>query len=236
LESAHTGEQLQQLEQKNIALQRQLADRRESASSKQQEIERLRPQIETTSKLAENNSRDNAQLLAQVQQQANRNAELLEQFQNSGKLLAAAKAELARLNQQRSEDQASTVAEMVRTNELTEQLRVANANLDVERQLAAHGKDVRDLMGARQLHVADLRDTDANGKSAKAFGRIFLTEGTSLIFYAFDLNESKNALMSTAPSRMASNWSIGVTFSAPTSWGTGNQRSSRSRRNSAASC
>jgi hypothetical protein len=108
-------------------------------------------------------------------------------------LLAEAKTELARVNETRAQDQASAVARQFRISQLSEQLRVANADLDLERQLAKAGKDVRDLMGARQLHVVDVRDTDPSGKASKAFGRVFLTEGKSLIFYAFDLNENRVA-------------------------------------------
>jgi hypothetical protein len=61
----------------------------------------------------------------------------------------------------------------------------------MERQLAAAGKDVRELMLARELHVIDVHDTDPNGNPSKAFGRVFLTEGKSLTFYAFDLNEER---------------------------------------------
>lgn len=190
---AQAGQQDERLERENSALKTQLAEEHQSADSKQQQIEQLRAQLDTTAKLAESDARDNAQLRAQAEQQASRNAELLAQFQNSAKLLADAKTELAQLDQRHDDDQASTVAERVRINDLTEQLRVANANLDVDRQLVAQGKDVRDLMGARQLHVVDVRDTDPNGKAAKAFGRVFLTEGKSLIFYAFDLNENKLA-------------------------------------------
>jgi hypothetical protein len=43
---------------------------------------------------------------------------------------------------------------------------------------------------ARDLHVIDVHDTDPNGNASKAFGRVFLTEGKSLTFYAFDLNEN----------------------------------------------
>jgi hypothetical protein len=46
-------------------------------------------------------------------------------------------------------------------------------------------------MAARQLHVIDVRDTDPNGNPSKAFGRVFLTDGKSLTFYAFDLNEDR---------------------------------------------
>ena len=52
-------------------------------------------------------------------------------------------------------------------------------------------KDVRQLMGARNLHIMDVHDTDGTGKSAKAFGRVFYAEGQSLIFYAFDLPGGK---------------------------------------------
>jgi hypothetical protein len=59
----------------------------------------------------------------------------------------------------------------------------------MQRQLASAGGDVPNLMGARQLHVVDVRDSGPDGKPGKAFGRIFLTEGKSLVFYAFDLND-----------------------------------------------
>ncbi len=54
-------------------------------------------------------------------------------------------------------------------------------------------RDIRDLMTARNLHIYDVFDTDAKGKTKPAFGRIFYTEGKSLIFYAYDLNETKLA-------------------------------------------
>jgi hypothetical protein len=63
--------------------------------------------------------------------------------------------------------------------------------LDQERQLLSLGHDVTDLMGARNLHIVDVVDTDGRGKARPAFGRIFFTEGKSLIFYAYDLNEAK---------------------------------------------
>jgi hypothetical protein len=58
-----------------------------------------------------------------------------------------------------------------------------------ERQLTAAARDVRELMGARNLHIIDVADLDGQGKSKKSFGRVFYTEGKSLIFYAFDLSQ-----------------------------------------------
>jgi Anti-sigma-K factor rskA len=80
---------------------------------------------------------------------------------------------------------------MVRVTELTDKLRIASATLDMERQMAAAGQDVRELMAAKQLHVIDVRDADQNGQPGKAFGRVFLNEGKSLTFYAFDLNDQQ---------------------------------------------
>jgi hypothetical protein len=88
-------------------------------------------------------------------------------------------------------DEADLVEQQTRITELTNKLRVANATLDMERQLVAAGKDIPELMAARQLHVIDVRDTDPNGKPADAFGRVFLTESKSLTFYAFDLNRAQ---------------------------------------------
>src|SRR5260370_31972380 len=44
-------------------------------------------------------------------------------------------------------------------------------------------------MGARNLHIVDVLDVDSKGKDRRAFGRVFYTEGKSLIFYAFDLGD-----------------------------------------------
>jgi hypothetical protein len=65
------------------------------------------------------------------------------------------------------------------------------AALEKARQLLLHDHDVSNLMAARNLHIVDVVDTDGRGKNQPAFGRIFFTEGKSLVFYAYDLNETK---------------------------------------------
>ncbi len=90
---------------------------------------------------------------------------------------------------------ASSVAAMV---ELQDKIHSLNANLQqqserlaMERQLASVSSDVRRLMGARNLHIIDVHDVNGSGKSAKSFGRVFYSEGQSLVFYAFDLPNGK---------------------------------------------
>jgi len=41
------------------------------------------------------------------------------------------------------------------------------------------------------LHIIDVYDVGGQGELERPFGRIFYTEGKSLIFYAFDLDQQK---------------------------------------------
>ena len=62
--------------------------------------------------------------------------------------------------------------------------------LEREKTLLSASRDIHDLMGARNLHIVDVLDVDSKGKDRRTFGRVFYTEGKSLIFYAFDLGDN----------------------------------------------
>jgi hypothetical protein len=187
--------QLEQLARNNSTLDATVSRLQQTLAEQQRETEALRAQLATQNAAATSTQRDKGQALSAATLSASQDAQSLEQAEAQRRKLetqlADAAAEVARLNQARVSDQAELVADQVQVNQLSEQLKAATMNIDMERQLAAAGKDVRDLMGARQLHVVDVRDTDPNGKAGKAFGRVFLTEGKSLIFYAFDLTDAK---------------------------------------------
>jgi hypothetical protein len=187
--SASAAQQIAELKQQNSALAASLSQLNESVAAGQREIQDLRAQLANTSTAAENLRRNNEQARAEAEQSSSRSAQLLEESRNQEKLLAEAREEAARASQLRVNDEASLVEQQTRIAELSNKLRIASATLDMERQLALAGKDVRELMASRQLHVIDVYDTDPNGNPTKAFGRVFLTEGKALTFYAFDLNE-----------------------------------------------
>jgi hypothetical protein len=188
--SIQAQQQVEQLKRENSALTASLSKLNESLAASQREIQNLRNELGNSASTLESLRRNGEQARGDAERSSSRNAELLDESRNQEKLLAEAKDEAARVNQLRLNDEASLVEEEVRITELSDKLRVASATLDMERQLAAAGKDVRELMASRQLHVIDVRDTDPNGNTNKAFGRVFLTEG-SLTFYAFDLNEDR---------------------------------------------
>lgn len=184
---------IDQLKTENADLSQHMSRLDETISSQNQEIEDLRKQAKSAADLAESYRRSGEQIRADVDLAATRNAELLKQIQDRESQLAEARSQLEQTKEERSSEQASLVAQQQRLSELSDELRIATADLALERQLAAAGKDVRELMGARQLHVVDVRDSDSSGKANKPFGRVFLTEGKSFIFYAFDLNDTKVA-------------------------------------------
>jgi hypothetical protein len=70
--------------------------------------------------------------------------------------------------------------------------------LALDKDFLAHDRDIRDLIGARNLYIADIFDTNEEGKTAKPFGRIFYTQDRSLVFYGFDLDKQAGLKQSVA--------------------------------------
>ncbi len=118
-------------------------------------------------------------------------SELQHQLAQSQVFAQSAEREASGLREHARETEHALMAERARTEDLAKELDEKHAAWDRERQLLAMGRDVTDLMGARNLHIVDVVDTDARGKDRAAFGRIFFTENKSLIFYAYDLNEAR---------------------------------------------
>jgi hypothetical protein len=115
--------------------------------------------------------------------------------------LVAAQAKLAELQKrvdqataQRDESTRQAAILEAKVNELTalakeRELALDRTESEVARgqELLAHDRDIRELMGARELYMADVHDVSGKG-TAKTYGRVFYTKGKRLIFYAFDLD------------------------------------------------
>jgi hypothetical protein len=81
-------------------------------------------------------------------------------------------------------------------DDLSAATRDQDRKLKDSEQYLASDRDIRELMGARKLYIADVFDVDSGSRTRKAFGRVFYTQNKSLIFYAFDLDRQpgvKNA-------------------------------------------
>jgi hypothetical protein len=126
-------------------------------------------------------------------QSASLEARLLEEIRNRDQQLAAVSEELSRINQLRVTDRTELEAQGVRLRAAFDQLRIATATIEMERQMATAGRDILALMLAKQLRVVDVRDMDAAGQPGAAFARMFITEGRSIRIFAFDMNEGGGA-------------------------------------------
>jgi anti-sigma factor RsiW len=93
------------------------------------------------------------------------------------------------LAQQSAQDAARAKSSEAKVNELTEQLQEQQAAVDQRDELLAHDRDIRDVIGARDLYIAEIYDVAGTGETKKPYGRVFYTRGKSLIFYAYDLDQ-----------------------------------------------
>ncbi|PYT37472.1 MAG: hypothetical protein DMG45_25855, partial [Acidobacteria bacterium] len=72
---------------------------------------------------------------------------------------------------------------------MSQLLKDKDATIDEQQRFLASDRDIRNLMGARDLYIAEVYDVGGNGKRRKPYGRVFYTKGKSLIFYAYDLDQ-----------------------------------------------
>jgi polyhydroxyalkanoate synthesis regulator phasin len=127
------------------------------------------------------------ELSVDLERSKSENAELSSSAQQKDRAIASLHVQNGDLSREQADNVSDSVIQESRIRELTTSLERATENLERERQLAAVTNDVRQLMGARNLHIIDVHDVDGDSKSAKAFGRVFYAEAESLVFYAFDL-------------------------------------------------
>jgi hypothetical protein len=74
-------------------------------------------------------------------------------------------------------------------NDLTQALQEKDQEIAKEQELLQHDRDIRNLIGARDLYIAEIYDVAKTGDTQKPFGRVFYTKDKSLIFYGYDLDQ-----------------------------------------------
>jgi hypothetical protein len=139
----------------------------------------------------------------QVQAEQAARKQLSEEKDILSQQLAAARTEMESLHNAAAAVQADGTQQAIRMAALETRVRELNADLEekdtavnekdrmlaADKDFLAHDRDIRDLIGARNLYIADIFDATESGRTAKQFGRIFYTKDRSLIFYGFDLDK-----------------------------------------------
>ena len=100
--------------------------------------------------------------------------------------------ELESLGVARVTNVATIAQQRIQLDLLNATIREQTETIQRERELLAKEKDIRDLVGARDLLIIDVQDVGASGKVRNIPGRIFYTHGKKLTFYAYDLQNKGN--------------------------------------------
>ena len=180
--------QKRQADEAAASLEKKLAQLQAENSEKELALAKLRSELRALEEHSNELTASNGQADAQVRALSQQRDALNGQLQAASQAYEAQKAELAGLRTEH--DQAT-----LRTSTLEAKIDDLNAaNRDQERRLKdaeqylSSDRDIRELMGARKLYIADVFDVDGTSRTQKPFGRVFYTQGKSLIFYAFDLD------------------------------------------------
>jgi anti-sigma factor RsiW len=128
--------------------------------------------------------------LNEVEQQSRKQAQEVSQARND---LSTATMELTQAKDAVNASQATIQSLQYKLADRETRLTEVSASVEREREMLSAGREIRDIMGARDLHIVDVIDRDGKGRAKKAFGRAFYTQGKSLIFYAFDLPAKNTA-------------------------------------------
>lgn len=167
----------------------------EQGSELHGQIFNLRAQVQTlqaqSAELASGKNQSDKRLQAIVEE---RDA-LVIQLHDSEQAYQKLQAELVSLRSERQGALLRTASLESKLDELTSVNRDQERRLKDAEQYLSSDRDIRELMGARRLYIADVFDVDSGSRTQKPFGRVFYTQSKSLIFYAFDLDQSgfKNA-------------------------------------------
>ncbi len=121
-----------------------------------------------------------------LRQEKNELTEKLESAQSNSSSL---QEKLDSLAQQSAQEAASAKASEAKVSDLTRELQEQQGALEQRDELLAHDRDIRDVIGARDLYIAEIYDVAGTGETKKPYGRVFYTRGKSLIFYAYDLDQ-----------------------------------------------
>jgi len=182
------SEEKRQADQRLAEQTRNLQQLQADSAAKEKELGKVRAalhELESRSdKLQAASNQSEAQLSALTQERNTLNGQL----EALTKADESDKSELATLRIERDGMLLRTSSLEAKISDLTSVNREQERRLKDAEQYLSSDRDIRELMGARKLYIADVFDVDGSSRTQKPFGRVFYTQGRSLIFYAFDLD------------------------------------------------
>lgn len=177
---------LAQLEQEREAVREALTTREVLSSELKEELNKQRKEIDTLSAdlLSTRNRADE-----QNREASAKRDELLRTVEEQQAALVAAEKTATSLQDRAKNDALRLVSLEDQIQQKSKILAEKEGTINEQRQLLAADRDIRDLMGARDLYIAEVYEVGGSGERKKPYGRVFLTKNKSLVFYAYDLDQ-----------------------------------------------
>jgi hypothetical protein len=183
--------------QATLDLQTSLISRlQKQVSSGQQELDRLRAAARAADDSFHTLSSANSRNQEQLRQVSEQRDKLAGQLRDAEQAYQNVQLELTALRAEHDRVLLRATSLESKVEELTATTHEQERKLRDDQQYLTSDRDIRELMGARKLYIADVFDVDSRSRTRKPFGRVFYTQNKSLIFYAFDLDREagvKNA-------------------------------------------
>jgi len=98
---------------------------------------------------------------------------------------------LTAIGNQTAQDTVQSLALKAQVDDLTAAIASKESEIAHQQELLQRDSDIRNLISARNLYIAEIYDVDKNDVTQKPFGRVFYTKDKSLIFYGYDLDQQK---------------------------------------------
>jgi hypothetical protein len=171
------------LERQSASAQEQVAQLRAASSAAQQRVDELQAA----------NGREDASL----QQVTAQRDQLANQLAESEKAYEILKSDYSNLRADHDRSLLHSASMETEVEDMQTKNQDQERRLNDDEKLLAADRDIRELMGARKLYIADVFDVDSESHTRKPFGRVFYTQDKSLLFYAYDL-EHKPGVQNTS--------------------------------------
>jgi hypothetical protein len=167
-------------------------------SDRERELVRLRGALSALEERANQLVETGAQTQAQLKTLSQQRDALNVQLQAVSRAYDTQKSELVSLLDERDRTALHSNTLEAKIDDLTAMNRDQERRLKDAEQYLSSDRDIRELMGARKLYIADVFDVDGSSRTQRPFGRVFYTQGKSLIFYAFDLDREPGVVNASA--------------------------------------
>jgi len=172
------------------ASEAQLSERDKAIAELRGEIARQSAEVERLKALQSEQQNSLQASQEENKQLAEERDRLSEQVLTGQAVLEASEKRLNALERERSEDAVHSASLEKQVAELSRTVNDQGRTTEEQQDLLAKDRDIRELVGARDLYITEVYDVARTGETQKPFGRVFYTKGKSLIFYAYDLNDS----------------------------------------------